>query len=259
MRPIQFSAAWLAAASLALTLTACGGSSGSSGAVQNAAATGDAVNNNSSPDTSTDPASSPSAASDAAAASDAVPASDPVVTPSAGFQVGTTTYDPNLPPEPTLPAASQICATLPASLTAQSNGLLPDTADATNTAPDTARIQAALDSCKNAASTGLSTNKAVRLVSGPNGENAFLAGALNMQSGVTLWIDKQITLFASRDPRQFDKTKGTASCGMITSSDNGCLALINASKIANGAVVGDGVIDGRGGSPLVSSVPTIRT
>lgn len=205
--------AWLTAASIALTLNACGGDG-----------------------------------------TDASPASVQKSDTPSGFPVGTTTYDPALPPEPTLPLAPQICATLPAALTAQANGLLPDSADATDTAPDTARIQTALDACRNPSSTGLATNKAVRLVTGPNGANAFIAGALNLPGGVTLWIDTGVTLFASRDPRQYDKVKGTASCGIITPSDNGCLALINASKIANGAVVGDGVIDGRGGSPLISSV-----
>lgn len=205
--------AWLTAASIALTLNACGG---------------DGAN--------------------------ASPASIQKSDAPLGFPVGTTTYDAALPPEPKLPLAPQICATLPAALTAQANGLLPDSADATDTAPDTARIQTALDACRNPSSTGLATNKAVRLVTGPNGANAFIAGALNLPGGVTLWIDTGVTLFASRDPRQYDKVKGTASCGIITPSDNGCLALINASKIANGAVVGDGVIDGRGGSPLISSV-----
>jgi polygalacturonase len=205
--------AWLTAASIALTLNACGG---------------DGAN--------------------------ASPASIQKSDAPLGFPVGTTTYDAALPPEPKLPLAPQICATLPAALTAQANGLLPDSADATDTAPDTARIQTALDACRNPSSTGLATNKAVRLVTGPNGANAFIAGALNLLGGVTLWIDTGVTLFASRDPRQYDKVKGTASCGIITPSDNGCLALINASKIANGAVVGDGVIDGRGGSPLISSV-----
>ncbi|SAK44355.1 endopolygalacturonase [Caballeronia pedi] len=243
-------AAWLAAASIALTLSACGGSDASLPPATTSAATSDVVNNDDgnpaasgASDTSADPASGAS-----------TPSADPTPTPT-GFQVGTTTYDPALPPEPTLPLPPQICATLPAALTAQANGLLPDSADSTNTAPDSARIQAAIDACKNPSSSGLSTNKAVRLVPGPNGANAFVAGALNLQSGVTLWIDKGVTLFASRDPRQYDKTRGVTSCGIITASDNGCLALINASKIANAAVMGDGVIDGRGGSPLVSSKP----
>jgi polygalacturonase len=252
---------------MALALTACGGSSSS-----NMAAPGGAVTNNvtpaggdeisattDQPASGTTPAQPDKPASDVAPASEAIPASDPFVpptpAPAEGFKVGTTTLDPDLPPEPTLPGSSQICQTLDAGLTSLPNGLLPDSADANNTAPDTARIQKALTDCKPTASTGLSTNRAVRLASGPNGENAFLSGALNLPSGVTLWIDKRITLYASRDPRQFDKTKGTPSCGMITASDNGCLALINASKVANAAVVGDGIIDGRGGSPLISSVP----
>jgi polygalacturonase len=132
---------------------------------------------------------------------------------------------------------------------------LPDSADALDTAPDTARIQAALTAC---ASGG---NKVVRLVrapagggaaAGPGGRNAFLSGPLNLPSGVTLWIDSGVTLFAARDPRRYDKTPG--SCGVITSSDNGCNALITSSKASNNAVVGDGVIDGRGGSPLRSSL-----
>ncbi|SAK49235.1 glycoside hydrolase family protein [Caballeronia temeraria] len=260
--------AWFAAVSLALTLSACGGSDASPSAAQKSDASAPVENTTAvTPDTPAAPATSDTPTTPDTPATPAAPTTpDAPTTPATpdqpasdatptGFQVGTTTYDPALPPEPTLPLAPQICATLPATLTAQANGLLPDSADATDTAPDSARIQAALDACKNPSSTGLATNKAVRLVPGANGANAFIAGALTLSSGVTLWIDKGVTLYASRDPRQYDKTKGTASCGMITASDNGCLALINASKIANGAVVGDGVIDGRGGSPLISSVP----
>lgn len=262
--------AWFGALAVAMLVTACGGSSSPNGANNAVSNNGDAP---------------PAAASDASAiapasetnAMPATPASDTATTPVTpasdasgdngnnnggnltptvpGFQVGTTTFDSALPPEPTLPAASQICATLSANLTALPNGLLPDSADAADTAPDTTRIQSALTSCTNAASTSLATNKVVRLVSGANGANAFLAGALNLPSGVTLWIDKRITLFASRDPRQFDKTKGTATCGTITPSDNGCNALITAAKTSNSAVVGDGIIDGRGGSQLISSIP----
>ncbi|MBN3764006.1 glycosyl hydrolase family 28 protein [Burkholderia sp. Ac-20365] len=232
-----------------LMLGACGGSSqtqaDASGATQNNQGSGAASSDGASEAAAT-PAQPASAAEPASGASDVV---------AAGFQVGTTTFDSALPPEPTLPSDAQICATLPATLTAQPNGLLPDSADAADTAPDTTRIQTALTACTNAASTGLASNKAVRLVKGSAGANAFLAGALNLPSGVTLWIDQGVTLFASRDPRQFDKTRGTASCGLITASDNGCNALINASKTSNSAVVGDGTIDGRGGSQLVSSVP----
>ncbi|WP_239483048.1 glycosyl hydrolase family 28 protein [Paraburkholderia sp. C35] len=256
----------LAVLATALMLGACGGSNGTQGDTSNAvqhngdngAASAPAAASSASADTASDAAVSPAptpAPEPDQPASAATPASGASDVVAAGFQVGTTTFDSSLPPEPTLPADSRVCVTLSASLTAQPNGLLPDSADAADTAPDTVRIQNALTSCTNAASTGLATNKAVHLVAGAGGANAFLSGALTLPSGVTLWIDRGVTLYASRDPRQFDKTKGAASCGMITASDNGCSALITTNKTANSAVVGDGTIDGRGGSQLVSSVP----
>jgi polygalacturonase len=214
-------AAWFVALATALVLSACGGSGqtpqSASGSVDNTSGGGAAAVPASS--TAGDPAASSAAATTDQAASEASPAGSASDAVAAGFQVGTTTFDSALPPEPALPTAAQICASLPATLTAQPNGLLPDSADAANTAPDTARIQAALTACTNASSTGLATNKAVRLTSGTNGANAFLSGPLTLPSGVTLWIDRSVTLFASRDPRQYDKTRGTASCGLITASD----------------------------------------
>ncbi|WP_426110292.1 glycoside hydrolase family 28 protein [Massilia sp. PWRC2] len=76
------------------------------------------------------------------------------------FQVGTSAFDPDLPPEPTLPSDSQVCSTLEATnnLVRRPDGSLPPEADpskagvgvAVTTAtanPDQARIQAALDAC----------------------------------------------------------------------------------------------------------------
>jgi hypothetical protein len=76
------------------------------------------------------------------------------------FKVGTTTYDPALPPEPTLPTDAQVCATLEASpnLVRRPDGSLPPEADPSKPGvgvaadpavvnPDQARIQAALDAC----------------------------------------------------------------------------------------------------------------
>ncbi|MGK5025738.1 glycoside hydrolase family 28 protein [Janthinobacterium sp. RB2R34] len=81
-------------------------------------------------------------------------------TPGSVFQVGTTSFDPDLPAEPTLPKDTQVCATLEASsnLVRRPDGSLPPEADpskpgvgvAVTTAtanPDQARIQAALDAC----------------------------------------------------------------------------------------------------------------
>ncbi|WP_438947506.1 glycoside hydrolase family 28 protein [Undibacterium luofuense] len=76
------------------------------------------------------------------------------------FKVGTTTFDPALPPEPTLPTDAQVCATLEASpnLVRRPDGSLPPEADPSKPGvgiaadpavvnPDQARIQAALDAC----------------------------------------------------------------------------------------------------------------
>jgi len=76
------------------------------------------------------------------------------------FQVGTTSFDPDLPPEPSLPSDAQVCATLEASntLVKRPDGALPPEADPSvagvgvaadpaKVNPDQARIQAALDAC----------------------------------------------------------------------------------------------------------------
>jgi polygalacturonase len=147
--------------------------------------------------------------------------------------------DPTLPPEPSLPTA--VCSTLTAKLT-QISGLLPDSAD---TSPDTNRLQAALNACQ--------AGHAVKL-SADNSKGAFLSGPLTLPSGVTLWIDKSVTLFASRNPRDFDIKPGDNTCGTVTKTSDktgGCVAFITASNTKNSGVVGDGTIDGRGGSKLI--------
>ncbi len=144
--------------------------------------------------------------------------------------------DPKLPPEPSLPTA--VCSTLTAKLT-QIGGLLPDSAD---TSPDTIRLQAALNLCQ--------AGHAVKL-SADNSKNAFLSGPLTLPSGVTLWIDKGVTLFASRNPRDFDDKPGDNICGTVTHKAANCVAFITASNTKNSGVVGDGIIDGRGGSKLI--------
>jgi polygalacturonase len=146
--------------------------------------------------------------------------------------------------EPALPTT--VCATLSASLSKNSSGLLDDAVDAPPAAsqPDAARIQAAITACP--------AGQAVKLVTGSQGENAFLSGPITLSSSVTLWIDSGVTLFASRKPSDY-QISGKNNCGETASSDNGCNALITTTPNGNG-VVGDGVIDGRGGAVLTSGL-----
>lgn len=143
--------------------------------------------------------------------------------------------------EPVMPA---VCQTVAAQLTQNTKGLLDDAIDAdpASSQPDAARIQAAINAC----SAG-----AVKLVTGSGGENAFLSGPLTLKSGVTLWVDQGVTLFASRSPADY-QIVGNNNCGETASSDNGCNALITATDAVNSGVVGEGIIDGRGGAVMTT-------
>jgi polygalacturonase len=61
-------------------------------------------------------------------------------------------------------------------------------------------------------------------------------------------IDSGATLFASRNPRDFDARP--SACGIISNSGGGCLPLIGGTRVAGAGVMGDGVIDGRGGEKM---------
>jgi len=111
--------------------------------------------------------------------------------------------------------------------------------------PDTVRLQAALDRC--------TPGRAVELKSSGAGDS-FLSGALTLRRGVTLLIDAGVTLYASRDPKDFEVSPG--SCGVVNEKGRGCRALLNGDNVPDAAVMGDGVIDGRGGATLLSQQVT---
>ncbi|AXV79288.1 MULTISPECIES: glycoside hydrolase family 28 protein [Ralstonia solanacearum species complex] len=145
--------------------------------------------------------------------------------------------------EPSLPAASAVCKTLPATLTPSGGSI--DSADGNpaNSQPNTADIQSAIDNCP--------SGQAVKLVKGASGQTGFLTGPLQLKSGVTLWIDTGVTLFASRNPKDYDNGPGT--CGTATkTNDKACKPLILADKTSKSGIVGGGTIDGRGGSLLTN-------
>lgn len=106
---------------------------------------------------------------------------------------------------------------------------------------DTLRIQNAIYQCP--------AGQAVKLAKGASGESGFISGPLKLKSGVKLWIDSGVTLFASRNPADYDNGPGT--CGTATKADgDACDPLILADQTTGSGIVGDGAIDGRGGSLL---------
>ncbi len=134
---------------------------------------------------------------------------------------------------PTLPATT--CATVMATKTV-TNGIPTD-----ESTLDTMAIQSALDTCP--------AGQAVRLAT--DGDNvAFLTAGLTLRTGVTLWVDDGVTVFGSRNPRDFDYPAGSGKCG-LTGGNSDCNPLINVVGATNAALMGTGTLDGRGGEPIL--------
>lgn len=149
------------------------------------------------------------------------------------FALTVTAQDTRQVKEPKIPAS---CAVLNAQLTAPGDALAP----ADETKLDTTRIQESINRCP--------PGQAVELKAS-GGHAAFLAGSMDLRRGVTLVIDGGVTLFGSRNPRDYDLRPGV--CGTITEDGHGCRAIINGDHVADAGVMGDGVIDGRGGSTIL--------
>jgi len=104
------------------------------------------------------------------------------------------------------------------------------------------------------------TKFAVRLTVNSNGPgNSFISGPLTLPSGVTLWIDAGVTLFATRDAVAFSPKAGGPYCANTAvsatkgGSSGNCAALISGSNLVNSAIVGDGSIDSRAYAEIVST------
>jgi polygalacturonase len=134
--------------------------------------------------------------------------------------------------EPTIPP---ICATLRAQLAAP-HGI--DPADESKI--DTSRLQQAIDSC--------TPGHALELAADGD-HNAFLTAPIELRQGVTLLIDKGVTLFGSRNPADYAVRPG--SCGVVNNERGGCHPLIHADHADGTGIMGDGTIDGRGGAKLL--------
>ena len=142
--------------------------------------------------------------------------------------------DPRNVQEPVFPS---VCTTLTAQLT---SGAAPGTLSS-ETELDTSRIQAAMDSC--------TAGEAVELAPAP-GFDAFLVGPMTMRSGVTLLVDAGVTVYASRNPRDYDSSSAH-TCGTVDSSGNGCKPVFTADNTVGAGIMGYGTIDGRGYMPIL--------
>jgi polygalacturonase len=155
---------------------------------------------------------------------------------------GVGAQDTRVVTEPVIPA---VCARLEAKIVAAGEKL----AEADEAREDTARIQDAIDKCKPGLAVELATGTtSVKKAAGQPLGNAFLSGPLELREGVTLLIDKGVTLFASRNPADYD-VMGPGTCGTIPSKGP-CKPLITI-RAKNVGIMGDGVIDGRGGAKLL--------
>ncbi len=106
---------------------------------------------------------------------------------------------------------------------------------------DTQRIQRALDGCERGKAVVLRAHGA---------SDAFVSGALQLRRGVTLVVDNGATLFMSINPALFENAPG--SCGIVnTTGGPGCKPFIAVDGVAGAGIMGDGVIDGRGGIKLL--------
>jgi polygalacturonase len=149
--------------------------------------------------------------------------------------------------QPSIPAT---CETLDAQL--ETSDELFSSSDESSP-PDTARIQDALNSC---------SGKGEAVVLAPSGsDNAFLSGPLSLPASVTLVVDDGATLYASRDPANY-QVSGQATCGTTASTGNGCKPFINVTgsdagimgtQGSNGA---QGEIDGRGDQDILGTSTT---
>ncbi len=135
--------------------------------------------------------------------------------------------------EPRIPEA---CTTLDAAIAAP-KGVI---AEKDEKALDTARIEKAMAECK--------PGEAV-VLRAKGKRNVFLTGPLTLRAGVTLVVDKNTILAASRDPRLYDLSPG--GCGIVSNRGHGCKPMISGDHVENGGLMGEGSIDARGGAKLL--------
>ena len=136
----------------------------------------------------------------------------------------------------TEPVIPPVCTKLSAQLSGAAHGLEESDEDKL----DTARLQAALDHC--------GKGHALELAAGGSND-AFLSGPFSIPAGVTLLIDKGVTLFAARDAALYALHSG--SCGVVSQEGSGCKPFISLEHAPHAGIMGEGVIDARGGAKIL--------
>jgi polygalacturonase len=163
--------------------------------------------------------------------------------------------DPRNVQEPVIPPT---CAVVHAPLrsTAEGPWVGPDAAEQdAESAAETQTIKDALKVCAN--------HQALELALGRDSAyNAFLLDPLELPQGVSLIIDGGVTVFASRDPRNYQDPTTTVPCGTYGPLNPygvnvGCQPFLTLS--AYSGVYGYGIIDAQGDKNLLFYPPFDRT
>ena len=154
---------------------------------------------------------------------------------------GSTTYPTSCDDIGTEPVIPSPCTTVLATKTVAAGAATTDEDEATL---DTGAIQAAINACP--------AGQAVKLAADAN-RNAFLVGPIRVPSGVTVWIDAGVTVYASRNPRVFDAKPGT--CG-TTAGNSSCYGVFNMAGVNNTGLMGAGTVDGQGGQVVLGATST---
>ena len=152
-------------------------------------------------------------------------------------------YEPKMPGVPSDPS----CILVATRHTDDQNWIPEETNDSANDDTDTQRISTALKNCP-----------VVQLTTDPMDPyqtmNSFVSGPLQINGNI-LWIDKGVTLFASRNPDYYQAhftMTSPGDCAKVGVNDSSaCTSFITVNGASPG-IVGEGTIDGQGGELLVN-------
>jgi polygalacturonase len=144
--------------------------------------------------------------------------------------------DATLPPEPTFPPdPTDPSCIIKADETTDDNNWIPAE---DNVTADSLAVNTALNNCQ-----------VVKLIA-DGAKNAIVTSHINI-NGSTLWVDRGVTLFASRNADLFQKVAG-GNCGVTRVNDSqACTDFITVGG-SSPAIIGEGIIDGQGGEPIIA-------